>query len=313
MDGLQFGFSLTPTMDPALTDDLVAAAEEGGLDLVGVQDHPYVPTFVETFSLIATMLARTHRLRFFPDVVNLPLRPPALLAKTAASLDLLSDGRFELGIGAGGYWDAITTMGVERLSAGDALAALDEAIDLIRALWKPSGNVHLNGKHYQLGGAPAGPEPAHSIGIWVGAQGPKSLRLTGRTADGWAAPIPQYLPYEKWETANKIIDDAAAAAGRNPADVLRICQLVGQITTTPRDAEARSGAAPVRGTVGQWASLIARLATEQPYRCFVFWPETQDVQQVEQFAQEVVPAALEQVARQRRRLTIASAPARAGQ
>ena len=291
MVDLQFGFSLTPTTDLAMHDDLVLAAEEGGLDLAGVQDHPYVPTFVDTFSLIATLLARTSRLRFFPDVVTLPLRPPAMLAKTAASLDLLSGGRFELGIGAGGVWDAITSMGVERLTTGAALDALEEAIQIMRALWQPDRSVRLRGKHYTLDGTPSGPPPAHPVSVWVGAQGPRSLRLTGRIADGWAAPIPSYLHYEKWAEANEIIDEAARAAGRRPEDVLRMAQLVGTVTDGEGDTEARSGAAPVRGTPDQWARLIARLATEQPYRCFVFWPERQSVQQVERFAREVVPAA----------------------
>jgi alkanesulfonate monooxygenase SsuD/methylene tetrahydromethanopterin reductase-like flavin-dependent oxidoreductase (luciferase family) len=288
---LEFGFSLTPSSDFAAHDDLVRAAEEGGLDLVGVQDHPYVPTFVDTFSLIATLLARTTRLRFFPDVLTLPLRPPAMLAKAATSLDLLSGGRLELGIGAGGVWDAISGMGVERLTSGAALDALEEAIQILRALWQPDRSVRLRGKHYTLDGTPSGPAPAHPISIWVGAQGPRSVRLTGRIADGWAAPIPSYLPYERWPEMNAIIDEAARAAGRRPEDVLRMSQIVGTITDTEGDAEARSGAAPVRGTPDQWARLIARLATEQPFRCFVFWPERQDVKQVERFAHEVVPAA----------------------
>ncbi|WP_031469477.1 LLM class flavin-dependent oxidoreductase [Sciscionella sediminilitoris] len=293
MAELEFGFSLSPSVDLALHEDLVSAAEEGGLDLVGVQDHPYVPAFVDTMSLIATMLARTDRLRFFPDVVTLPLRPPALLAKTASSLDLLSGGRFELGIGAGGYWDAITTLGVDRLSPADALDALEEAVQILRALWRPGGTVGLRGKYYSLDGAQAGPAPAHPIGIWIGAQGPRSLRLTGRIAEGWAAPIPAYLPYEKWANANAILDEAALAAGRDPADVLRMSQLVGTITDTEGDAEARQGSAPIRGTAGQWARLIARLATEQPFRSFVFWPERQELGQVERFAGQVVPAVRE--------------------
>ncbi|ALG09734.1 LLM class flavin-dependent oxidoreductase [Kibdelosporangium phytohabitans] len=291
MVDLQFGFSLTPSIDFAAHDDLVGAAEEGGLDLVGVQDHPYVPTFVDTFSLIATMLARTTRLRFFPDVLTLPLRPPAMLAKASTSLDLLSGGRFELGIGAGGVWDAITGMGVERLGARQALDALEEAIQILRALWMPDRSVRVRGKYYTLDGTSSGPVPAHPISIWVGAQGPRSLRLTGRMADGWAAPIPSYLHYEKWAEANSVIDEAARAAGRRPEDVLRMSQLVGTITETEGDAEARTGAAPVRGTPDQWARLIARLATEQPFRSFVFWPERQNVKQIELFAREVVPAA----------------------
>jgi len=81
--------------------ELARLADTLGLDLLGIQDHPYVSRFFDTMSLISVLLAETRRLRIFPNVASLPLRPPALLAKSAASLDILSGGRFELGIGAG--------------------------------------------------------------------------------------------------------------------------------------------------------------------------------------------------------------------
>jgi alkanesulfonate monooxygenase SsuD/methylene tetrahydromethanopterin reductase-like flavin-dependent oxidoreductase (luciferase family) len=291
MNDLEFGFQLVPTTDLGLHRELVAAAEEGGLDLCGVQDHPYAPPLVDALSLIAMLMATTQRLRFFPDVVNLPLRHPAMLAKTAASLDLLSGGRFELGIGAGGAWDAIEGMGIPRRDRAQALAALAEAVRLMRRVWQRDGAVSLDGEYYPVRGIRPGPGPAHPIGIWVGSIRRRMLEFTGREADGWAAPIVSYLPYEKWPEANTIIDGAARDAGRDPSAVRRIAQLTGTITDTPEDADARSGAAPVRGTPDQWATLIARLATEQPFRTFIIWLEHQDLRQIELFAREVVPAA----------------------
>jgi alkanesulfonate monooxygenase SsuD/methylene tetrahydromethanopterin reductase-like flavin-dependent oxidoreductase (luciferase family) len=295
MRDLQFGFSLNPTTDIAAHRDLVRAAEEEGLDLVGVQDHPYSPALVDTFTLIAMLLEGTERLRFFPDVANLPLRHPSMLAKTAASLDLLSAGRFELGIGGGGYWSAIAKMGMTpQLGRAEALSQLGEAVQILRALWRSAPEpVTFEGYHYTIPGLRGGPAPAHPIGIWIGAQGPRSLELTGRLADGWAAPIPTYLPYEKWAESNALIDQAARASGRNPQDVLRIAQLVGTITDRSGDVEATTGKAPVRATAEQWAALLARLATEQPFRTFVFWPEQATVDQIWRFAREVVPAVRE--------------------
>jgi len=81
---------------------VVRTAEESGLELVGIQDHPYAPAFVDTMALIGVLLGESRQLRLFLNVANLPLRPPAILAKAAASLDLLSGGRFELGLGAEG-------------------------------------------------------------------------------------------------------------------------------------------------------------------------------------------------------------------
>jgi alkanesulfonate monooxygenase SsuD/methylene tetrahydromethanopterin reductase-like flavin-dependent oxidoreductase (luciferase family) len=290
MTDLRFGFQLTPTTDLARHRDLVAVAEENGLDLVGVQDHPYVASHVDAMALIGDLLARTERLRFFPDVVSLPLRPPATLAKTAATLDLLSGGRFELGLGAGGYWPGITSLGVAEQSPADALDALAEAIGLMRALWQDgTPRVTAEGRYFSAN-VKAGPAPAHPVEVWVGSIGTRSQQLTGRLADGWAAPIPSYLPYEKWAPANATIDRAAREAGRDPAEVRRIAQITGTVTETRGDIDTSRGAEPFRGTPDQWASYFARLASEQPFRTFVLWPEEHTAEQIERFATQVVPA-----------------------
>ena len=129
-----FGISVTPYAEayPQIVEQ-VLAAERSGFELVGIQDHPYQRRFLDTFALIADLLARTSRLRFFPDVASLPMRPPTMLAKAAASLDVMSGGRFELGIGAGNFWDAVVGMGGPRRQPGERGAALEEAIDIIRA------------------------------------------------------------------------------------------------------------------------------------------------------------------------------------
>ncbi|REF00953.1 LLM class flavin-dependent oxidoreductase [Thermomonospora umbrina] len=292
MSDLRFGCALTPTVDFAAHLELVRVAEEGGLDLVGVQDHPYVPMFVDTMALVAALLSKTERLRIFTCVANLPLRPPAVLAKTAATLDLMSGGRFELGIGPGGYWDGIVGMGGPPRSRAQAREALAEAVQLIRALWNPvGGTVRFDGDHYSVGGAPTGPAPAHPISIWIGAAGPHALRQVGRIADGWVAGLPNHVPYEQRPVANAIIDEAAKKAGRAPGDVERIVPLAGSVTDRPGRIDVSSGSAPVRGTPDQWAELIARMAAETPFTTFIFWPEQETIGQLERFAGEVVPAA----------------------
>jgi alkanesulfonate monooxygenase SsuD/methylene tetrahydromethanopterin reductase-like flavin-dependent oxidoreductase (luciferase family) len=83
-----FGISVTPLAaeHPRIVEQ-VLAAERTGLELVGIQDHPYQRRFLDTFALIADLLARTSRLRFFPDVASLPMRGATMIAKAAASLD----------------------------------------------------------------------------------------------------------------------------------------------------------------------------------------------------------------------------------
>jgi alkanesulfonate monooxygenase SsuD/methylene tetrahydromethanopterin reductase-like flavin-dependent oxidoreductase (luciferase family) len=161
----------------------------------------------------------------FPDVASLPLRPPAVLARTAATVNRASEGRFALGIGAGGYWDAIAKMGIEPLGRAAGRAALQESIAIMRGLWQPGTRVRIAGDHYRVDDVAGADAGQGGVPVWIGAQGPRSFELTCRVADGWAAPIPSYLPYEEWPAANAAIDAGSRAAGRRPEDVVRIAEV----------------------------------------------------------------------------------------
>jgi alkanesulfonate monooxygenase SsuD/methylene tetrahydromethanopterin reductase-like flavin-dependent oxidoreductase (luciferase family) len=133
---LQFGSFLTPSSaDAGRPVQLAILSEQVGLDLVTFQDHPYQPGFLDTWTLLSVVAAKTSTVRVAPNVANLPLRPPAILARSVGSLDLLTRGRVELvelGVRAGVVWDGIDAMGGRRLSAGQSVQALDEAIGVIR-------------------------------------------------------------------------------------------------------------------------------------------------------------------------------------
>lgn len=291
---LAFGVSLVPeTAQKGLNLELTRAAETEGLDLAGVQDHPYVGRFLDTWSMTGFLLARTQRLRFFTDVASLPLRQPAVMAKAAASLDLLSGGRFELGIGAGAYWGGVASLGGPSRRPAEAREALEEAIAVIRAMWSGERNIRLKGRYYAVRGADGGPPPAHQIGIWVGAQGPQALRLTGRIADGWAASIPSYVPYERWPASMRYVDDGALEAGREPGEVFRICNIPGTITGGPHGPHPIRGAEPLRGPSSFWVEVLAGWALDLGFDGFVLWPEVPSASQVERFACEVAPAVRE--------------------
>lgn len=183
--------------------DLAIVADREGLDLVTFQDHPYQPALHDGWTLLSYVASRTKQIHVSGNVLNLPLRQPAVLARSAASLDLLSGGRLELGLGTGAFWDGIEAMGGRRLTPGQSIDALEEAITIIREIWatdKPGG-VRVNGIYYQVNGAKRGPAPAHDIGIWIGAYKPRILKLTGRLADGWL-PSLSYLPADQliWQT-----------------------------------------------------------------------------------------------------------------
>jgi alkanesulfonate monooxygenase SsuD/methylene tetrahydromethanopterin reductase-like flavin-dependent oxidoreductase (luciferase family) len=263
----------------------VLAAERGGLDVVGIQDHPYQRRFLDTFALIADLLARTSRLRFFPDVANLPLREPTMLAKAAVSLDVMSGGRFELGIGAGSFWDAVYGMGGPRRTSREAVDALEEAIPIIRDALDVGPEkrvVRGSGPYYPVPGYPAGPSPAHRVEIWVGAYRPRGLRLIGRLADGW---VPSYghMNPDAFRIASGQIDDAARAAGRDPGSIRRLYNFGGEIT------DGVVGDDPLIGPVARWVETLTEWATELGVDTFVFWPSDTATDAVERFAAEIVP------------------------
>jgi alkanesulfonate monooxygenase SsuD/methylene tetrahydromethanopterin reductase-like flavin-dependent oxidoreductase (luciferase family) len=233
---LVFGTFITPLNQRP--EDVVALAhltERAGLDLVTFQDHPYQPAFLDTWTLLTWVAAQTERVRLSGNVLNLPLRPPAVLGRAAASLDLLSGGRFELGLGAGSFWEAIEAMGGPNRSRGGAVAALSEAIDIIRAIWDPTERrgVYVDGEHYRVHGAKRGPEPAHDISIWLGALKPRMLRLIGEKADGWL-PSLAYLKEGDLARGNRIIDEAAAGAGRAPDEIRRLLNIPPDVATVDR-------------------------------------------------------------------------------
>ena len=260
----------------------VLTAERVGLDLVGIQDHPYQRRFLETFTLIAYLAARTERIRFFPDVGNLPLRNPAVIAKMAATIDLLSGGRFELGLGAGAFWEGIGAMGGPVRSGPESVDALEEAIEVIRLMWSDERTVKVDGKHYTLDGLHPGPKPAHPIGIWLGAYGPRMVRVVGRLADGWIPSIPR-LPLEELPPRQDAIDEAARAAGRDPSAIRRIANVSGRIV----DGET---AGYLDGPVEHWVEELVRLVREYRFDGFVMWSSEDPIEQTERFAHEVAPA-----------------------
>jgi alkanesulfonate monooxygenase SsuD/methylene tetrahydromethanopterin reductase-like flavin-dependent oxidoreductase (luciferase family) len=290
---LQVGISIIPYADSLeRTRELVQIADEGGLALIGIQDHPYQHHFFDTWSLIATLLAETKRISFFTDVANLPLRPPAVMAKAAASLDALSGGRFELGLGAGGIPEVIANFGGPRRTPGESVEAIDEAIDVIRMLWSEERSVSFEGKYYRLHDARPGPRPAHPISIWVGAFKPRMLRLVGRKADGWL-PSLGVLTREELRAGNRQIDATAEKAGRDPGSIRRIINLQGVIGERrgPRRSHLRVGypaGEPLAGPVAWWAETLAGFV-DDGFDTIVFWPVDASPSQVERLIGEVMP------------------------
>ncbi|QJU55205.1 LLM class flavin-dependent oxidoreductase [Herbiconiux sp. KACC 21604] len=278
---LRFGSFITPiAAAPQHPVDLALLSEELGLDLVTFQDHPYQAAFQDTWTLLAWVAAKTSRIHVSGNVLNLPLRQPAVLARALASLDRLSGGRVELGIGTGGYFDAMATMGAPLLTPPEAVSALDEALDIIRGIWDTTDPtpLHVDGRYHRVAGAARGPAPAHDIPIWVGAYKPRMQRILGRKGDGWLPSLPWLKPGDI-ERGNQIIDDSARSAGRSPSDVTRLMNITPQYD----------------------ADDLAELAVEHGVSVFILGSD--DPRELERFAIQTAPRIRSRVETARRSLT----------
>ncbi|NNU26551.1 LLM class flavin-dependent oxidoreductase [Isoptericola sediminis] len=285
------GAFITPSnADPQGPVRLARTAESAGLDLVTFQDHPYQPRFLDTWTLISYAAAVTERIHLAGNVLNLPLRQPAVLARSVASLDLLSSGRVDLALGAGGFWDAIAAMGGARLTPGESVTALSEAIEIVRGIWDAGERTPLRveGEHHRVAGAKRGPAPAHDVPIWVGATKPRMLRLVARQADGWL-PSYGYLQDDGLARGNTIIDETAEEVGRHPAEIRRLLNVGGEVTADRRGF--------LQGPVDQWVEELAGLALTHGVGTFVV--ATDDPRMLEVLGEEIAPALRELVARER--------------
>lgn len=298
-----FGLSLNPAVSDIQRNFAMAnLADDAGLDFLCIQDHPYNADFLDTWTLLSVLAGKTVQVRLLPDVLNLPLRPPAMLAKSAASLDLLTQGRVELGLGAGAFWEGIVAYGGPQRTPAEALDALEEAIQVMHAIWeqpKPGQVVNFTGHYYSIYHVQPGPAPYHPIGIWLGANRPRMLQLTGRLADGWIVSA-GYVPPENIPALQKIIDESALSAGRSTTAIRRAYNLAGSITQpgSPKMMPRRKGI--IVGTAREWVEALARFYRELRMDTFIFWPLGDQVAQARLFAEEIVPAFKETVSKQGR-------------
>ena len=254
MTDLSFGVgvptSAAPGDDPA---GFAREAERLGYDFVSAADHPCGsdPSY-ETTTMLTWIAARTSRIKVASRVLAVPFRRPAMVAKLAASLDLLSGGRFILGLGAGYSDEEITALGGPALSPAEKIDGLAEAIQVIRGAWTHSGYTQ-HGHHYSVRGLEMEPKPTRPIPVWLGTFGPRALAVTGRLADGWI-PSLGYMPIEEIPAMRRRIDAAAEAAGRRPDQIRSILNVSIRI-----DPAAEPQPEVITGSAKQVASQLQDL------------------------------------------------------
>ncbi|MFE4754967.1 LLM class flavin-dependent oxidoreductase [Streptomyces mirabilis] len=301
---------------------LAQRVESAGLDFATVIDHPYNPAMGESWTMMTAYAMATSKIRLRTTVMCTPLRQAAVLARGASTLELLTSGRVDLGLGAGGVWEGITSVGYPQLSPADAVQQLTELITVMRALWQDDNHpkeamvghyeggvrtmreqapeagwgepVTIEGKFHSLSAAYCGPRPTHPIPIYIGGNGPRMMRLTGRLADGVALSHGR-KDAAGYRRAHQLIDEAAIAAGRHPRDITRMYQVFGTIGED--DAVDLGGRSGFRGTVDQWIDYLMELIVEHGFDEINFYPVNDEARML-RYAEEIVPAVRERLAKE---------------
>jgi alkanesulfonate monooxygenase SsuD/methylene tetrahydromethanopterin reductase-like flavin-dependent oxidoreductase (luciferase family) len=272
-------------------------ADDAGLDIVSISDHPYFADRIDAYAELGFVLGATSNITGAVIMTNLLSRPAPILARTVTGLSTISGGRVVLGMGAGGLEQEIAALGVPRLSPAARVRALEEAIMIVRALSGGGDPVTFDGEFYHV--TELTPAAAPTPPIWIGSLGPKALAVTGRHANGW---IPGHLA--DWRStrvaeSRPIVDEAAASAGRNPADVATIYNVSGRLTRVPlpetRDDEGRW----IGGGVAQWVEELTFAVLEHGAAAFIYLlapGESISDTTLNLWAHEVVPAVREAIA-----------------
>jgi len=243
------------------------AAERLGFDFVSASDHPVGghPTY-ETVTMLTWIAARTNRIAVATRVLGVPFRRPAMVAKTAESLDRLSGGRLILGLGGGHSDDELVALGGTPRTPREKVDGLAEAVRVIRGAW--AGDPELT------------PRPERPIPIWLGTFGPRALAVTGRLADGWI-PSLGHAPPERIPAMRATILAAAEEAGRAPDAVRCVYNVAVHV-----DALADERAEVLTGPV---ARIVDRLGYFRTLGFTGFNLQPTDPAQAQLLAEEVLP------------------------
>jgi alkanesulfonate monooxygenase SsuD/methylene tetrahydromethanopterin reductase-like flavin-dependent oxidoreductase (luciferase family) len=204
--------------------------DQEGVDWISVWDHLYEappaggtqPHF-EAVATLGAIAADTERARIGCLVFCSLYRNVGLLAKSAVTIDHLSGGRFELGIGSGWHDEEARAFGLPFPAPAQRHEVLDGHVRALRSLFAGE-RTSCQGPGVSLEAASCLPAPAGRLPIWIGGVGRrKTLRLAGAVADGWNAP---YVGAGEFQELNSVLDDWCAAADRNPSDVERSVNLM---------------------------------------------------------------------------------------
>ena len=219
---------LAPCFEYPVLEEFWKTSDQLGFHAVWDYDHFYGlvdPSgfTYEGWTILAAMATRIERARIGCMVTGVTYRHPAVLANMAVTVDHISGGRLEFGIGAAWHEPEHKGYGIEFPSNATRVAMLDEALDVIKMLWTQDRANH-QGRFYTLNDAQCIPKPLQDPHppIVVGGSKPKMLRVIAKHADEWNTPT---TSAEEWTTMNATLDEACAEVGRDPKAIRRSVQL----------------------------------------------------------------------------------------
>jgi alkanesulfonate monooxygenase SsuD/methylene tetrahydromethanopterin reductase-like flavin-dependent oxidoreductase (luciferase family) len=284
ISGQRLGFGAGGVLRDSSTSqvlDLAQSADELGYDLFTLSDHLHSdrPT-VEPWTALSWLAGKTERIELGTNVLGLPYRDPAVLAKMSETFDRVSGGRLVLGLGAGGYDEEFAAFGLPVRTPGAKITAQREAIAILRSLWTRDSTT-VRGSEFAVTGARIDPLPEHRIPIWLGSYGPRALVMTGQIADGW---LPSFgrINLAQAATMREVVRSSAEAAGRDPDTITCACN-----STVLVDPRLVSRPGLITGSVAAVVEqLVATVAAG--FTFLLLAPQT--VAQQELLAREVIPA-----------------------
>jgi alkanesulfonate monooxygenase SsuD/methylene tetrahydromethanopterin reductase-like flavin-dependent oxidoreductase (luciferase family) len=288
--GQRLGFGAGGVMrDISATEllDLAQSADELGFDLFSLSDHLHSnrPT-IEPWTALSWLAGKTERIELGTNVLGLPYRAPAVLAKMAETLDRVSGGRLVLGLGAGGYDHEFSAFGLTVRTPGGKINAQREAVKIMRSLWAGRPTT-VAGTEFEVIGASIDPVPGHPIPVWLGSYGPRALRLTGQIADGW---LPSFgrIDLRQAIQMRQVVRDAATQAGRDPDSITCACNLTVHVNPALA-SQPGLVTGSVKAVIRQIVAVI-----EAGFTFLLLAP--QSVAEQELLAREVIPAVRDEVA-----------------
>lgn len=282
-------------------------AESGGITSFWLYDHLYAPGLPNRYSLegwvAVALLAQTSDLRLGHLVLNNNFRHPVMVAKMAATLDMISGGRLNLGVGSGSNEFEHLEGGFSWGTTSDRAGRLANALEIITAILGQDRS-RVEGPYYQTRDVPGLPRPAQRPGvpIYVGGIGPRrTLPVVARYADVWNVPT---YGLAKWDEAASVFDAACSEIGPEPGTVRRSLEAVLVVGSDDASSRAILATAERRypgvgwglldgGFTGSVQAVVDRIGVwmERGFTEFVFFPADRgDGPIIEILAEEIIPA-----------------------